>query len=106
MDNLIDQYVVEFDVAKKQQLSHQIQQKVSDEYLIVPGYMVPYTREAHWRWLRVPEKGMTKLTETMFSVTDVANFWIDSDVKTQTKSALKKGESFEPVTIIDDTYKL
>ncbi|WP_394151259.1 extracellular solute-binding protein [Vibrio maritimus] len=106
MDKLIDQYVVEFDVAKKQALSHQIQQKVSEEFLIVPGYMVPYTREAHWRWLRIPENGMTKQTQAMFSVTDIANFWIDDEMRKQTKQAMKKGESFEPVIVVDDTYKL
>ncbi|MGR5452371.1 extracellular solute-binding protein, partial [Vibrio sp. PNB22_3_1] len=39
MDELIEQYVAEFDVEAKQALSHQIQKKVSEEHLIVPGYM-------------------------------------------------------------------
>ncbi|MFZ6043720.1 ABC transporter substrate-binding protein, partial [Vibrio natriegens] len=54
MDKLINAYLAEFDVAKKQGISHDILKKVSDEFLIVPGYMVPYTREAYWRWMKYP----------------------------------------------------
>ncbi|MGR5266173.1 extracellular solute-binding protein [Vibrio astriarenae] len=106
MDELIEQYVAEFDVEAKQALSHQIQKKVSEEHLIVPGYMVPYTREAHWRWIKYPTNAMTKQTSSIFSVTDIANFWIDTDIKKQTKKAMKSGDAFEAVTMIDDSYKL
>ncbi|MGF1684314.1 extracellular solute-binding protein [Photobacterium minamisatsumaniensis] len=106
MDKLIERYTEEFDVPKKQAISHQIQKIVSEEFLIVPGYMVPYTREAHWRWLKYPTPAMTKKTQAMFSATDLSTFWIDKQVLKETKSAIKKGQTFEPVTVIDDTYKL
>lgn len=105
MDSLINDYLSEFDVAKKQAISHQIQQIVSDEHLIVPGYMVPYTREAHWRWLKYPTPAMTKNTQALFSVVDLATFWIDEGVKKETLSAMKKGKKFEPVSVVDETYK-
>ncbi|KLV11681.1 ABC transporter substrate-binding protein [Photobacterium ganghwense] len=106
MDKLINAYLAEFDVAKKQDISHDILKKVSDEFLIVPGYMVPYTREAYWRWMKYPMPGMTKQTEVMFSVVDLATFWIDEKVKKETLAAMDKGQTFDPVTVIDDTYKL
>ncbi|AJR07666.1 ABC transporter substrate-binding protein [Photobacterium gaetbulicola] len=106
MDRLIDSYDREFDLKKKQAISHQIQKIVSDEYLIVPGYMVPYTREGYWRWIKYPTPAMTKHTEVMFSVVDLATFWIDQQEKEATLAAMKKGKTFAPVTVIDDTYKL
>ncbi|PSU28890.1 extracellular solute-binding protein [Photobacterium lutimaris] len=106
MDKLIDSYNKEFDLEKKQALSHQIQKVVSDEFLIVPGYMVPYTREGYWRWLKYPTPAMTKQTSSLFSVVDLATFWIDEEDKKATLSAMKKGKTFEPVTVIDDNYKL
>ncbi|MGF1726002.1 extracellular solute-binding protein [Photobacterium nomapromontoriensis] len=105
MDAKIQAYDAEFDTTKKQAISHQIQQTVSDEYLIVPGYMVPYTREAHWRWMKYPTPAMTMNTNALFSVVDLATFWIDEDVKKETLAAMKNGQKFAPVTVIDDTYK-
>ncbi|MFC3024049.1 extracellular solute-binding protein [Vibrio zhugei] len=106
MDQLIDQYDHEFDVKAKQKLSHQILEKVANEYLIVPGYMVPYTREAYWRWLKFPKHAMTKRTEGLFSPIGISNFWIDSQTKEETQKAIDQGKTFPPVTIIDDRFKM
>ena len=51
---------------------------------------------------------MTKDTDFVFSnggYLTLGTFWINSDVKKETKTAMKKGESFDPVVIIDDSYK-
>lgn len=106
MDAQVNAFNAEFDVVKKQAISHQIQKMVTDAYIIIPGYMVPYTREAYWRWIKYPTPAMAKKTKVMFSPTDLATFWIDEDVKKETKAAMKKGKKFEPVVVIDDTYKL
>ena len=74
--------------------------------MIVPGYMVPYTRDAHWRWVKIPKNGMTKNTEWILHPMDIANFWIDKSVKKETEKAMKAGKSFPEVTVIDDRYKL
>ena len=106
LDKLIMAYRAEFDLGKKRSISRQIQQIVADASVIIPGYIVPYTREGYWRWLKYPTPAMTKLTEAMFSPIDLSTFWIDEKMKKETLSAMKKGKNFEPVTIIDDTYKL
>ncbi|MFC1507632.1 extracellular solute-binding protein [Pseudomonadota bacterium] len=106
LDKLIMAYRAEFDLAKKRSISRQIQQIVADASVIIPGYIVPYTREGYWRWLKYPTPAMTKLTEAMFSPIDLSTFWIDEKMKKETLSAMKKGKNFEPVTVIDDTYKL
>jgi microcin C transport system substrate-binding protein len=102
-------YKNEFDMEKKYRYSQQIQQIVGDANVIVPGYMVPYIRMGYWRWLKFPMPAMTKKTETLFSsggALGFGTFWIDPQVKKETEKALKSGKTFEPVTIIDDTYKL
>ncbi|MCW8331367.1 extracellular solute-binding protein [Photobacterium sp. SDRW27] len=106
MDAKIEAFDAEFDVSKKHVISHEIQKMVSEAFIIVPGYMVPYTREAHWRWVKYPTPAMTKQTEAMFSPIDLSTFWIDQDLKKETKTAMKKGKTFEPVVVIDDTHKL
>jgi len=108
MDELVMQYRTEFSRDKREQLSRQIQQIVADQFVIIPGYMVPYTREAYWRWMKFPAKPMTKKTEALFSIGgpyDLGTYWIDEELKKETKAAIKKGAKFEPVTTIDETYK-
>ena len=108
LDKLIMAYRNEFSTEKRETLSRQIQQIVADTSVIIPGYMVPYTREAYWRWMKFPKQPMTKKTESLFSIGapyDYGTYWIDPDVKKETKAAMKKGTTYEPVTIVNDTYK-
>ncbi|AUI86440.1 ABC transporter substrate-binding protein [Vibrio azureus] len=106
LDKLIEAYDNEFEQEKRYQLSRQIQKYVENANVIVPGYMVPYTRDAHWRWLKVAQGGMTKHTEWMFHPMDIGNFWIDASDKKQTQKAIKSGQIFPEVTVIDEHYKL
>ena len=105
LDALIEAFKAEFDVDKRYQLSQTIQKMVTDAYIIVPGYMVPYTREAHWRWVKYPDPAMTRKTESIFYPVEFGTFWIDTAVKQETLAAMKKGQAFEPVTYIDEQYK-
>lgn len=106
LDKKIDAFKSEFDLGKKQQLSRDIQQDITDAFVIVPGYMVPYTRDAHWRWVKFPQNPMTKKTNSIFNILDTSNFWIDTELKKQTLEAYREDKTFEPVTIIDDRFKL
>ncbi len=108
LDRLIMDYRNEFSTEKREALSRQIQKIVADASVIVPGYMVPYTREAYWRWMKLPQQPMTKKTESLFSIGapyDLGTYWIDPDTRKETLSAMDKGTSFTPVTIVNDTYK-
>ena len=106
LDKLVEAYDAEFDQEKRYQLSHQIQDYVTDASIIVPGYMVPYSRAVHWRWIEFPKQPMTKKTEMFFHPMDIANFWINSEVKKETEQAMKKGKTFPTVSVVDDRYKL
>lgn len=110
LDEMIMQFKSEFDIDKKKALSRDIQKVIDDAAVIVPGYMVPYAREAYWRWIELPEKLATKKTGFLFHdwgfKQSYGTFWLNSDVKKETKKAMDKGTVFEPVTIVDETYKL
>ncbi len=110
LDKMIMAFKSEFDIEKKQQLSRNIQKLVADANLVVPGYMVPYAREAYWRWMKLPENIATKRTGYLFHgwgfSQTMSTFWIDEESKKETKIAIKSGKTFTPVTLIDDTYKV
>ena len=108
LDDLVMEYRTEFSRDKREVLSRQIQKIVAEQSIIIPGYMVPYTREAYWRWMKFPAQPMTKKTEGLFSIGapyDLGTYWIDPEVKKETKDAMKKGISFDAITVINDTYK-
>ncbi|CAE6882085.1 ABC-type oligopeptide transport system [Vibrio sp. B1REV9] len=109
LDELIMAFKGEFDLDKKRALSRQIQSKVIDASVIVPGYMVPYTREGHWRWMQYPESPMTKRSASLFPSSfspGLGVFWLDEDMKKATQKAMKSGKTFDPVIAVDDRYKL
>ena len=109
LDKLIESYRNEFDLAKKHQLSRQIQQQVYEAKVVIPGYSVPYAREGYWRWMKLPKEMATKQTEALFYpsgfVGSLGTFWIDQDVKKETEQAMDSGKAFEPVTIVDEKYR-
>jgi microcin C transport system substrate-binding protein len=51
---------------------------------------------------------MNRMTEALFSggIIGDGTYWIDTDVKKETQKAMKSGKTFEPVVVVDDTYKL
>lgn len=106
MDRLIDAYDDEFDIDVKAGLSHKIQQKIHDSYTVIPGYTVPFSRAAYWRWVRLPENLGPALSD---DITDAAGmgyglFWIDKKMQEETRRAMKTGEAFAPVTIVNRRF--
>ena len=109
MDALIDAYRNSLDEDERIKLSVQIQEKIHEIGAFVPTFMVPYAREAYWRWWRLPKVPGTKHSESLFSPfasTTGGLFWYDKTLREETKQATKKKKAFPPVTIIDETYKV
>jgi len=106
MDAMILQYNDSADVAERVRLARLIEAKIHDMGAFVPSYYVPYVREGYWRWLKLPQGNGTRLSEALFDPMMMGLFWMDEEEKARTLAAMKSGEKFEPVTIIDETYKL
>ncbi len=104
LDKLIDLYRYGTNEPERVQLSKEILRKIHDIGGYVPTYSVGFTRYSHWRWVKLPESIGTRMSQYLFPPGD-GEFWIDEEEKQKTLEAMKKGEAFDPVTIIDTTYK-
>lgn len=109
MDDLIDTYRNSLDEEERIQLAHRIQEKAHEIGPFVPTFMVPYVRQAYWRWWRLPKPPGAKMSENLFSPFNSSTgglFWYDMKLHEETKKARKKKKKFPPETIIDETYKM
>lgn len=109
MDDLIDAYQNSLDEAERIALSHAIQERIHELGMFVPTFMVPYTREAYWGWWRLPEPPGTRHSGSLFdpfNSTTGGLLWFDADLYETIREARRQGRSLEPVTRIDDTYRI
>jgi microcin C transport system substrate-binding protein len=96
------------DLNEQIKLGKKIQEIVHEEAGFIPMYMVPYFRQAYWRYWRTPKVAATKLSDSAFAPFGSATgglFWFDEELKKETQAAMKSGKKFEAVTIVDKTFK-
>ncbi|MFZ7127758.1 MAG: extracellular solute-binding protein [Desulfobacterales bacterium] len=108
LDRMIDTYRNSLDEEERITLSRQIQERVHEIGAFVPTFMVPYFREAYWRWWRFPKPPATRSSESLFSPFDSGTgglFWYDGERHRETREAMTEGKSFPSVTRIEETYK-
>jgi microcin C transport system substrate-binding protein len=108
MDRLIEAYRASLEALERQDLSRRIQTRIHEIGAYVPTFMVPYVREAFWRWWRLPPVPGTRLSDSLFdpfSSMTGGLFWLDEKLREQTQAAMKAGDVFEPLTKVDTTYK-
>ena len=108
MDKLIDAYRESLDEDERIDLAHRIQQRVHEIGAVVPTFMVPYFREVYWRWWRFPKPPATRTSGSLFEEFGSSSgglFWFDPQRQEETLKAMDEGIAFEPVTLVDETYK-
>jgi microcin C transport system substrate-binding protein len=108
LDALIDAFRASLEEPERIALSHRIQEKVHALGAFVPTFMVPYFREAYWRWWRFPDPPATRMSGSLFDPFDSATgglFWYDAALQREVRQAMADGRPLEPVTKIDETYK-
>ncbi|MDM8516692.1 extracellular solute-binding protein [Desulfobacterales bacterium HSG16] len=109
LDKMIDMYRNSLDEKERIDLALKIQEKIYEIGSFVPTFMVPYIRQACWRWMRLPEIPGTRRSDGLFDPFDSSYgglFWFDKTIYDETKKAMKTGRTFTPVTIINETYKM
>jgi len=106
MDKLIDAYRNSLEEKERIELSLKIQEKIHEIGSFVPTFMVPYVRQAYWRWWRMPNPPGTKHSGDLFDPFGGGLFWFDETLYNETKQAMKEGKTFPPETIVDETYKM
>ena len=108
IDAAIMRFRESVDEDERKQLARELDQMIHDHGAFIPAYLAPYTRAAYWRWVKLPKFYGTKLSDSLFDPFAETGglFWIDSKEKELTIKAKKQNTIFEPVTIIDETFKI
>ena len=86
---------------------------VYDSGCVIPSFEVPYTREAAWRWVKLPTGLGTETTDSLFDPLELSGgvyssgglFWIDVDEKQRVRAAMSDGAKFAQILIKDETYR-
>jgi microcin C transport system substrate-binding protein len=112
-DPLLDEKITDYRKAttreERVRLARELEQMVHDRAVFIPTYKVPYTREAFWRWIRLPRGHATRTTDMVinpFGTSSGGLFWIDEEVKAEVQRARPIGEKFERIEILDETWRV
>jgi microcin C transport system substrate-binding protein len=102
LDAMIEQYRASSDAGEMKELAYRMEEFVYEDASFVPGFVIPFYRDLHWRWFRYPEDFNVKLSRSadQFFVS-----WIDTDMKKETREARKSGQTFPPVIGVYDQYR-
>ena len=102
MDAMIERYRASESAEEMIELSHRMAEKIKEEAIFVPGFVMPFLRVASWRWVGWPDDFNVKLA-TDFEEHNL--FWIDEEERERTRKARRGGETFPAVTKVYDTYR-
>lgn len=105
MDAWIDQYRKELDKPTRVALAHKMEQALFDSGAMIPTFKVPYTREAYWRWIKLPKGIATRSSSEVVDAMGAGLFWIDVAEKNRIRALRRDGGSMPPSLIIDETWK-
>jgi microcin C transport system substrate-binding protein len=113
MDRLIDRYLESTERAERIALAHAMEERLHESGAFIPSFRVPFTREAAWRWMKLPAGLGTPQTEVLFNPLDLSDgiyssgglFWIDVADKQRTRDARDRGETFPAAVRFDDRYR-
>ena len=100
MDVLVEKFRRSTSEEERIRLSHTIQEKIKDLAVYHPLWLVPYFRDAYWRFYRFPVPVATKTSDEMLDPF-LGGYWWDEALY---KETMKK-KSFPPVTLIDKTFR-
>lgn len=106
MDQLIDAYRAELDKSRRVAMAHKMEQIIFDAGVFVPLFKVPYTREAHWAWIKLPQQLGTRTSGNLTDALNAGLFWIDTDLKNDIRSLRRQHTALQaPVTVVDETWR-
>lgn len=113
MDDLIMEFRASSSLEHRIELAHQLEQMVFDSGVFIPTFSVPYTREAAWRWVVIPEWLGTETSGSLYNTQALSSgifssgglLWIDEELKEETLAAKNQGELFAKVEIKNTEYK-
>jgi len=107
IDELITSYRSATDTTKRIKLANDLEMLIHETGAFIPDFKVPYTRGAHWRWIKFPDVPGTKNTGNLYSPFGNGGlFWIDNKMKIETKSSRKSKTKYPAVNKVFDQFKV
>ncbi|CAA0089162.1 Oligopeptide-binding protein AppA [Zhongshania aliphaticivorans] len=87
-------------------LAHELEQMVHDQGSFIPTFKVPYTREAFWRWIKLPANYGTRTSDSLFDPLGGSGglFWIDNKLQQTTLDAKSDNKALPKLMILDETW--
>ncbi len=102
LDALIEAYRASDDVEEMKRLAYQMEEILYDDGSFVPGFVVPFMRGAFWRWVKFPEDFNVK---TARNLQEHFLFWIDDELREETVTARRAGETYPVFDEVFDQYR-
>ena len=109
-DKVLDAKIMAYrsatDKATRVRLAHELEQMIHDQGSFIPTFKVPYTREAFWRWIKLPANHATRTSDVVFDPLGGTGglFWIDTEERQTTLEAKSDGKVLPKIMIIDKTW--
>ncbi len=102
MDQLIDAYRKATTKSERVRLAHAIQVLITEIGAYIPTYMVPYTREAAWAYVRLPDNIAPKKADALFDPMGLGTLWIDPSIKKK----IRRKETLPAQPIVETRYRI
>ncbi len=102
LDRMIEAYDKSDDIAEMKELAFKIERFLYDDASFSPGFDITFLRSGVWRWIGMPAESNVKLATTFY---EYSLYWIDEDLKRETKAAISAGKTFPPGIRVFDQYR-
>ncbi len=104
VDDLIQIYETDMNLAARQAAMHKIDAIVQEQAFYIPFWTAPYIRVAYWDYMRFPAFYLPRRTEQL---TDYLVFWIDPQRQAALKQAMQDNKPYPLDAELDkDFYKV
>ncbi len=96
MDRLTENYRNARNYGELVENGHRIQEIVAEKDLFIPGYTIPFTRFASWRWVQWADSETTQVAPPQsYRAIEGYCYWIDDEIKKETLEAKASGKTFD-----------
>ncbi|MFP4357014.1 MAG: extracellular solute-binding protein [Puniceicoccaceae bacterium] len=102
IDGLIERYRTSTDLDDKRALAHELEARVHEEAVFVPGSKVPFYRVGYWAWIRFPEHFDVPLSE---SAGQYGLYWIDLEKKKEILAERRGDLTLPNEVLVFDKWK-
>jgi microcin C transport system substrate-binding protein len=102
LDRLIESYSAATDVGEMKRLAFEMEKMLYDNASFSPGFVMPFYRIGHWRWVRWPADFNVKLSRAS---DEFYLGWLDPELKKEVMDARRAGRTYPAMIEVHDQYR-